>query len=49
MVAPAWACVDMITSFEHRGRVFKEEVERLRKSGVTGQETEEKHALPSSC
>ena len=49
LLAPACASFDMFQSFEHRGRVFKEEVERLKKSGVRGQESEEKHALPSSC
>ena len=49
LLAPACASFDMFTSFEHRGRVFKEEVERLRKSGAGSQESEEKHALPSSC
>jgi UDP-N-acetylmuramoylalanine--D-glutamate ligase len=49
LLAPACASFDMFQSYEHRGRVFKEEVERLRKSGVRSQESEEKHALPSSC
>jgi hypothetical protein len=49
LLAPACASFDMFQSFEHRGRVFKEEVERLKKSGVRSQESEEKHALPSSC
>src|ERR1044071_3575842 len=44
LLAPACASFDMFTSFEHRGRVFKEEVERLKKSGVRSQESEEKHA-----
>jgi UDP-N-acetylmuramoylalanine--D-glutamate ligase len=30
LLAPACASFDMFTSFEHRGRVFKEEVERMR-------------------
>jgi UDP-N-acetylmuramoylalanine--D-glutamate ligase len=36
LLAPACASFDMFTSYEHRGRVFKEEVERLRSadSGV---------------
>jgi UDP-N-acetylmuramoylalanine--D-glutamate ligase len=49
LLAPACASFDMFTSFEHRGRVFKEEVEKLKKSGAGTQESEEKHALPSSC
>jgi UDP-N-acetylmuramoylalanine--D-glutamate ligase len=49
LLAPACASFDMFTSFEHRGRVFKEEVGKLRNSGVRSQESEEKHALPSSC
>jgi UDP-N-acetylmuramoylalanine--D-glutamate ligase len=49
LLAPACASFDMFQSFEHRGRVFKEEVEKLKKSGVRSQESEEKHALPSSC
>lgn len=49
LLAPACASFDMFTSFEHRGRVFKEEVERLKKSRVGSRESEEKHALPSSC
>ena len=48
LLAPACASFDMFQSFEHRGRVFKEEVERLKKSGAGSQESEEKHALPSS-
>ena len=49
LLAPACASFDMFTSFEHRGRVFKEEVEKLKKTGVRSHESEEKHALPSSC
>src|ERR671927_276587 len=49
LLAPACASFDMFQSFEHRGRVFKEEVERLKKTGARSQESEEKHALPSSC
>jgi UDP-N-acetylmuramoylalanine--D-glutamate ligase len=49
LLAPACASFDMFQSYEHRGRVFKEEVERLKKSGVGSRESEEKHALPSSC
>ena len=49
LLAPACASFDMFDSYEHRGRVFKEEVEELKKSGVRSQESEEKHALPSSC
>ena len=30
LLAPACASFDMFQSYEHRGRVFKEEVERLR-------------------
>ncbi len=47
LLAPACASFDMFTSFEHRGRVFKEEVENLKKSGIRSRESEEKHALPS--
>ncbi|MBV8855510.1 MAG: UDP-N-acetylmuramoyl-L-alanine--D-glutamate ligase [Acidobacteria bacterium] len=49
LLAPACASFDMFQSYEHRGRVFKEEVEKLKKSGAASQESEEKHALPSSC
>jgi UDP-N-acetylmuramoylalanine--D-glutamate ligase len=49
LLAPACASFDMFTSYEHRGRVFKEEVGKLKESGVRSQESEEKHALPSSC
>jgi UDP-N-acetylmuramoylalanine-D-glutamate ligase len=50
LLAPACASFDMFQSYEHRGRVFKEEVEKLKKnSGARSQESEEKHALPSSC
>jgi UDP-N-acetylmuramoylalanine--D-glutamate ligase len=49
LLAPACASFDMFQSFEHRGRVFKEEVGKLKNSGVGSQESEEKHALPSSC
>jgi hypothetical protein len=49
LLAPACASFDMFTSYEHRGRVFKEEVGKLKNSGVGHQESEEKHALPSSC
>ena len=48
LLAPACASFDMFTSYEHRGRVFKEEVGRLENSGVRSQESEGKHALPSS-
>src|SRR5205085_911149 len=37
LLAPACASFDMFQSYEHRGRVFKEEVEKLKKSGVNGQ------------
>jgi UDP-N-acetylmuramoylalanine--D-glutamate ligase len=47
LLAPACASFDMFTSYEHRGRVFKEEVGKLMKSGVGGRRSEEKHALPS--
>ena len=49
LLAPACASFDMFTSFEHRGRVFKDEVGKLKNSGARNQESEEKHALPSSC
>jgi UDP-N-acetylmuramoylalanine-D-glutamate ligase len=43
LLAPACASFDMFQSFEHRGRVFKEEGERVRKSaGVRSRESEEK-------
>jgi UDP-N-acetylmuramoylalanine--D-glutamate ligase len=48
LLAPACASFDMFTSFEHRGRVFKDEVGRLKKSRVGSQKSEEEHALPSS-
>ncbi|HEX8719036.1 MAG TPA: UDP-N-acetylmuramoyl-L-alanine--D-glutamate ligase, partial [Pyrinomonadaceae bacterium] len=47
LLAPACASFDMFQSFEHRGRVFKEEVERLRGSEVGSRRSEDKHALPS--
>ena len=47
LLAPACASFDMFQSFEHRGRVFKEEVRKM-KSGVRSQESEEKTASPSS-
>ncbi len=49
LLAPACASFDMFTGFEHRGRVFKEEVGKLKKSEVRSQKSEEKHALNSSC
>ena len=49
LLAPACASFDMFQSYEHRGRVFKEEVGKLKNSGAGNQESEEKHALPSSC
>jgi len=39
LLAPACASFDMFDSFEHRGRVFKEEVSRL-KVKVSGSETQ---------
>lgn len=48
LLAPACASFDMFQSYEHRGRVFKEEVKGLMNSEVGGQKSEEKHALPSS-
>ena len=49
LLAPACASFDMFTGFEHRGRVFKEEVGRLKKTEDRSRKTEEKHALNSSC
>jgi len=40
LLAPACASFDMFQSFEHRGRVFKEEVQRLR-TGAGGLRTED--------
>src|SRR5438270_145763 len=42
LLAPACASFDMFTSFEHRGRVFKDEVGKLKNSGARNQESEEK-------
>ncbi len=38
LLAPACASFDMFRSFEHRGEAFKEEVMKLKKSGVRNQE-----------
>ena len=35
LLAPACASFDMFESFEHRGRVFKEEVRRLKEETAT--------------
>jgi UDP-N-acetylmuramoylalanine--D-glutamate ligase len=40
LLAPACASFDMFTSFEHRGRVFKEEVRSIQHSAVSGQPEE---------
>ncbi|HEX8501198.1 MAG TPA: UDP-N-acetylmuramoyl-L-alanine--D-glutamate ligase [Pyrinomonadaceae bacterium] len=42
LLAPACASFDMFQSYEQRGRVFKDEVGKLKNSGVRSQESEEK-------
>ena len=39
LLAPACASFDMFEGFEHRGRVFKEEVERLKSAAATGEKS----------
>ena len=43
LLAPACASFDMFTSFEHRGRVFKEEVKKVM-SDECGMMNEKAHA-----
>lgn len=47
LLAPACASFDMFASFEHRGRAFKEETEKLKTESVC-ETSEEKASAPSS-